>query len=141
MAWIPKNPATGVRLPRAAKPDKRFLSPDQVHQLADAAAAYPIPEVGEQYRVLVLVLAFCGLRWGEAAALRVKRVDPFRRRLMIAESVTEVRGQLTWGAPKTHQARSVPVPRFLAELLAELVAGKAPDDLVFTTWRGKPLPT
>ena len=41
-------------------------------RLADAAAEYPIPEIGGQYRVLVLVLAFCGLRWGEAAGLKVQ---------------------------------------------------------------------
>lgn len=136
---IPKNPASGVRLPRAAKPEKRFLTPEQVHQLADAAAAYPIPEIGSQYRALVLTLAFCGLRWGEAAALRVKRVDLMRRRITVAESVTEVRGHLVWGTPKNHQTRSVPLPGFLANLLAEIVAGKAPSGLVFTTWRGKPL--
>jgi Phage integrase family len=45
-----------------------------------------------------------------------------------------------YGAPpKNHQIRSVPVPGFLADLLAEVVAGMAPSDLVFTTWRGKPL--
>jgi integrase len=136
---IPKNPAAGVRLPRAGQPEKRFLTPEQVHQLADTAAQYPIPEVGGQYRALVLTLAFCGLRWGEVAALRVKRVDPLRRRLTVAESVTEVSGRLVWGTPKSHAARSVPMPRFLAELLAERVAGKAADDLVFTTWRGRPL--
>jgi integrase len=86
------------------------------------------------------VLAFCGPRWGEAVALRVKRVDLLRRRITVAESVTEVRGRLTWGTPKSHQARSVPVPKFLAELLAELVAGKAREDLVFTTMTGRPLP-
>jgi integrase len=59
---IAQNPATGIRLPRVAKPQKRFLTPEQVHALADAAAQYPIPEVGGQYRALVLVLAFCGLR-------------------------------------------------------------------------------
>jgi integrase len=136
---IPKNPTTGVRLPRVHQPERRFLTPEQVHRLADAAAQYPIPEAGDQYRVLVLVLAFCGLRWGEVAALRVKRVDTFRRRLAVAESVTEVSGRLVWGTPKSHAARSVPMPRFLAELLTELVAGKAADDLVFTTWRGKTL--
>jgi integrase len=62
-----------------------------------------------------------------------------RRRITVAESVTEVRGRLTWGTPKSHQARSVPIPRFLADLLAEVVAGKGSDDLVFTTWHGKPL--
>jgi integrase len=136
---IPTNPATGVRLPRVAKPQKRFLTPEQVHALADAAAQYPIPEVGGQYRALILTLAFCGLRWGEVAALRVKRVDLLRRRLTVAESVTEVSGRLVWGTPKSHAARSVPLPRSLVDLLTIVSAGKGPDDLVFTTWRGKPL--
>jgi integrase len=136
---IPSNPATGVRLPRVARSEKRFLTPEQVHQLADAAAQYPIPEVGGQYRVLILVLAFCGLRWGEMAALRVKRVDLMRRRLTVAESVVQVGSRLVWGTPKSHAARSVPVPRSLVPLLTEVMAGKGADDLVFTTWRGKPL--
>ena len=88
---------------------------------------------------MVLLLGFCGLRWGEVAALRVKRVDLLRRRLTVAESVTEVSGRLTWGTPKSHQARQVPIPRSLVTLLAEVIAVKSPDDLVFTTWRGKPL--
>jgi integrase len=53
--------------------------------------------------------------------------------------VTEARGHLTWGTPKTHQARSVPVPKFLVDLLTEVLAGKGLDDLVFTTMTGKPL--
>jgi integrase len=136
---IQQNPATGVRLPRVSQGDKRFLSPDEVHRLADAAAQYPIPEVGEQYRALILTLAFCGLRWGEVAALRVKRVDLLRRRLTVAESVTEVRGRLVWGTPKSHATRSVPIPRSVVEMLTQSMAGKGSDDLVFTTWRGKPL--
>jgi integrase len=136
---IPSNPATGVRLPTLAESDKRFLTVEELHRLASAAAQYPIPEVGTQYRALVLVLGFCGLRWGEMAALRVKRVDLLRRRLKIAESLTEVRGRLEWGTPKTHQSRSVPITRSLVTLLTEIMAGKDADALVFTTWRGKPL--
>jgi integrase len=136
---IAVNPAAGVRLPRVVKPEKRFLTPEQVHQLADAAAAYPIPDFGLTSRALVYVLAFGGLRWGEAAALRVKRIDLLRRRITVAENVTEVRCDLIWGTPKNHQTRSVPIPRFLADLLQEQVAGKAQTDLVFTTWHGQPL--
>ena len=76
---IPSNPTSGVRLPKVAKSDKRFLTAEELHRLADAAAQYPIPEVGQQYRGLILLLGFCGLRWGEAAALRAKRVDLLRR--------------------------------------------------------------
>ena len=124
------NPATGVRLPRALPAEKRFLDHQGVQQVADAAG---------EYRTLVLVLSYCGLRWGEAAALRVGRLDLMRRRLVVAESVTEVRGRLVWGTPKSHQQRSVPVPRFLVDDLAVQVAGKGADALVFTTTRGAAL--
>jgi integrase len=62
-----------------------------------------------------------------------------RRRITVAESVTEVRGHLTWGTPKSHQVRSVPAPSFLANLLAGVLGGKGSDDLVFTTMTGRPL--
>lgn len=51
-----------------------------------------------QYRLVVLVLAFCGLRWSEMAGLKAERVDLLKRRLNIAGAVTEVDGaHLVWG--------------------------------------------
>lgn len=87
-------------------------------------------------RPTVRFLAYTGLRWGEVAALRVRRVDLNRRRIDITESVTEVRGQLVWGTPKTHARRTVPLPRFLAREIAPLLKGRDPDALVFTASRG-----
>jgi integrase len=136
---IAHNPAAGVKLPRLPQNDKRFLTRDQVWALADCAAAYPIPEVGGQYRVMILLLAYTGLRWGECSGLKVKRVDLMRRRLMVAETLTEVRGHLHTSTPKNHAARQVPFPPFLADELVPLLHTKQPDDYVFTTWRGKPL--
>jgi integrase len=136
---LSRNPAAGVRLPKVTTAEKRYLTRDEVFRLADAAAEYPIPEVGGQYRALVLLLAFCGLRWGEAAGLKVGRLDLLRRRVTVAETLSEVGGHLVWSTPKNHQTRSVPLPGFLADLLAEVVAGKAPSELVFTTMRGRPL--
>jgi integrase len=124
---LARNPAAGVRLPRESKPEKQFLTHQQVDDLAHAAG---------DYRLVILVLAYCGPRWGEMAALRVHRVDLMRRRLDIAEAVTEVRGHLTWGTPKGHQQRSVPIPRFIADDLALHMAGKRPEDLVFTSRKG-----
>jgi len=72
---IAANPATGVRLPRAARPAKRALDHHELNRLADAAG---------DSRTLVLVLGYVGLRWSEAAALRVGQVDLLRRRLTIA---------------------------------------------------------
>jgi integrase len=133
MAWevhderITKNPAAGVRIRRAAMPDHRYLDHATVAVLAKAC---------EEYAPLVRLLAYTGLRWGEAAALRVKRVDLVRRRLTVAESVTEVNGRLVWGAPKTHARRAVPLPRFLVTDLEPLIEGKEPDALVFTAPHG-----
>ena len=53
--------------------EKRYLRADQVADLADAARAG---------RLVVLVLAYTGLRWGELAALKASRVDLMRRRSM-----------------------------------------------------------
>lgn len=126
-----RNVAEGVPLPRAAKPDKRFLSLEELRTLADAA--------DERDRLAILVLGLTGLRFGELVALRVKRVDLLRRRLEVAESASEIGGALVFGDPKTHQRRSVPVPRSLVDDLAAVMDGKGPEALVFTTKVGTPL--
>jgi integrase len=98
---ISRNPANGVRLPKLGESDKRYLSKAEVFRLADAAG---------EYRPLILLLSYCGLRWGEAAALRVGRLDLMRGRLAVAESVIEVAGHLTWGMPKSHTRGPVHPP-------------------------------
>jgi integrase len=128
---LPSNPAQGVDLPRIKKRRRRYLTAHEVEALADAA--------GPDGRLPVLVLAYSGLRWCELAALRVGSVDFLRRRFNVAEAVTEVGGRLVWGTPKSHEARSVPIPRVLIDELVDQVAGKRRDDLVFTTASGAPL--
>ena len=124
---LARNPATGVRLPRVHRGEPTFLSHEQVDALVEACG-----ESG----LLVRVLAYTGLRWGEAAALRVRRVDLLRRRIEVVESVTEVAGKAVTGTPKTHQRRSVPLARSLVEPMTRQLAGKGPDDLVFTSPTG-----
>ena len=92
----------------------------------------------DPHGLIVLVLAYTGLRWGELAALRVKRVDLQRRRLLVAESVTEVNGKAVCGTPKTHHRRSVPLPGFLIDPLRAQIAGRHRDDLVFTSSQVRP---
>jgi integrase len=129
---LPANPATGVDLPSLNERRRKYLSGGQVEQLAESA--------GGDGWLVVLVLAYCGLRWSELAALRVGRIDLMRRRLAVAEAMTEVNGgRLVWGTPKSHESRSVPVPRFLVDALTVHLAGKAAEDLVFTTAAGAPL--
>ena len=129
---LPANPAHDVDLPRVRERARKYLTALQVEQLAEASAP--------DGRLVVLLLAYCGLRWSEMAALRVGRVDLLRRRLDVAEAMIEVNGaHLVWGTPKSHEARSVPIPRFLVDALAVHVASKHADDLVFVTRSGTPL--
>jgi integrase len=118
---IPRNPATGVPLPRALRAEPRFITRDQVEQLADNAG---------EYGDVVRLLAYAGLRFGEMAALRVRRIDFLRKHLTVAESATEVEGVVEFGTPKTHQKRTVPIPAVLLEPLSRRCAGKRADDLV-----------
>jgi integrase len=124
---LARNPADHVPLPRGVKNEKVFLTVDQVEALAEAAGAY---------RLVVLFLAYTGVRFGELSALRVRRLDLMRRRAEIVEAVAEVRGHAVFSTPKSRQVRSVPIPRFLVDELARHVAGRAPDDFVFTAPRG-----
>ena len=94
------NPAAGVSLPRVREPEKRYLTDRRVAELADA--------VGEEYGLIVLFLAYTGLRWGEMAALRVGRLDLLRRRVFVAESVTPVKGAMTFGPTKGTRASRGP---------------------------------
>jgi len=80
-----------------------------------------------------------GLRWGEMSALRVGSLDLIRRRMRIKTAFVEVKGRLVEGTPKTHQNRTVPLPRFLVDDVAAHVEGKGPDELVFSTPAGAPL--
>ena len=139
-----RNPAQDVNLPRVNATEQRYLTHEQVHALAHAAAAPDVPSkhrramerYTEQYRLVVLFLAYTGVRFGEMAALRVRRLDFLRRRAVIAESVTLVNSRQVWGTPKGHERREVPLPAFLVEALAEHIRGKEPDDLVFAGVRG-----
>jgi integrase len=75
-------------------------------------------------------------------ALRRKRCQLLRSRIEVAESLSEVGGQLHFGSTKTNRTRMVVVPRFLRDLLAEYLArelGDDPDALVFKSPQGQPL--
>lgn len=133
VGYVAKNPCIGVELPRATSREAVFLSAEQVHDLVDA--------VNERHRVLVLVLAYGGLRWGEVCALRRKRVQLLRGQLEVAESLWEVGSRMGFGETKTYQRRTVVLPSFLRDMLAEQLAGipEDPEALVFTDPQGQPL--
>jgi integrase len=123
---LPANPAHGLNLPKVSKASKRYLTHTEVRDLAGA-----VDELGRGiyrgqsngYGLLVFVLAYCGLRWGEASGLRVN-------------TIVEIGGIQIDSEPKDYEARSIPVP---ATILAELktqVEGKEAGSPVFAAARG-----
>jgi integrase len=125
---IAKNPAAKVKAPRVEKRRQLFLTAFELGRLADEAAPYD---------TLVWFLGWSGLRWGEAVALRAGRVEG--RRVRVEESATEVGGKLEWGRPKTHETRTVIIPKLVAVRLEPILDEKDDDELVFTAPKGGPL--
>jgi len=120
---VPANVARGARLPRKVPRAHRYLTHQQVHDLAAASG---------KHEAMVLLLAYTGLRWGEVVALRVRDVDFARRRLAISENAVEVGAATIVGTPKSHKRRSVPFPAFLEDPLANAAAGKQINELLFS---------
>ena len=92
---LPANPAHGLNLPKVGKPAKRYLTHNEVRNLADAVDSLGKGMYrGERnnYGLLVKVLAYCGLRWGEASGLRVHDIDFARGRLEVQHTIVEVDG-------------------------------------------------
>jgi integrase len=126
------NPCKGIEgVPRKSGKRRVYLSADDVHRLAD--------ESGE-HRALVLVLTYCGLRWGEAIGLRVRDVEFLRRRLLVSENAVQVGVRHAVGPTKGRKARSVPEPAFVLDALSVQCKDKAPGDLVFPGRDGGYLP-
>ena len=75
------------------------------------------------------------------AALRRSSVNLLRRRLRVDESLAEIGGQLIFGSTKTHAARTVPLPSWVADRLARHMEGlpSEPNALLFTSARGLPV--
>ena len=130
---IARTPCVGVSLPRPRRREMQFLSAPEVADLAEA--------VRPPYGTLVYLLAFGGLRWGEAAALRRGRCHVTRSRIEVVESLAEVEGKMHFGETKTYQRRTIAIPGFLQHLLSAHLEGRPndPEALVFTNTKGGPL--
>jgi hypothetical protein len=122
------NPADEIDLPKLPENEQRYLTHEQLYRVAVASG---------RLRTLILVLGYCGLRFGEAAALRVEHVDLEARRIKVRRSVTSVRKLgLVEGPTKNHESRSVPIPASVARLLQTEIEGRPKGSLVFESRRG-----
>lgn len=73
---IPYNPAERVRAPRAEKKEATFLDDQQARKLIELLEGEPL-----QFKVLVIMLIYTGLRRGEICALKWSDID-FKKSLL-----------------------------------------------------------
>lgn len=81
----------------------------------------------------MLVLAYCGLRWGELSGLRIRDLDLDAKnpRLTVEQTVVADKGYQRIEPPKDYEHRSIPIPAFLVGLLRAQIAGRPADAPVF----------
>jgi integrase len=135
---IPTNPCKlrNAATPKAARPS-RALTAAEAQSLADHLGR---DGRTARYRALVLVLAFGGLRFGEATALRRCDVLSGGAQLRVERSVRFFDGRWLIGEPKTDAGRrSVFLPGAVGIALAdhlEQFVPRSPEALVFGTRAG-----
>lgn len=132
---IAMSPCRGIKLPSRRRSEIRFLDAEELGRLAT--------ETPMEYRAMIDLAGVLGLRWSEVAGLRVGRVDFLRRTIQIVETCAEVEGRIHFADVKTASSRrTLSVPHFLIELLAEHVAARGragPEALLFVAPNGGPL--
>ncbi|MDO0975979.1 site-specific integrase [Mycolicibacterium frederiksbergense] len=120
---ISSNPARGVKLPAITKKPNTYLSAEQLYALADEAG---------RYGSLVLLLGTAGLRWGEAAGLRVEDIDFLRRKLVVHRNATGGTVETLKGG----EHRTLILAQFVVDELAKTVRGRARGALIWPSQTG-----
>lgn len=115
------------------KPKQRKLL--QPNDVAKIAAADDMPD---RYRMMVLLAAWCGLRWGEVSELRRCDVSADGSVVAVTRAVTHRNGRCVIAGTKTDATRTVAVPPHIQhDLLSHLAAHVGDDDeaLMFAPFR------
>lgn len=120
---------------RATPKDVNLLTVGQVQALADA--------MPPRHRLLVLLAAWCGLRFGELTALRRRDIDLTEGTITVEQAAVTVGGKRVITSPKSAAGRRTIYlpPHLLEDVTAHLAKfiRAGPDSLVFPGTDGLPL--
>lgn len=131
---IGASPMRKVNPPAPSDVPMRFLSVEELDRLAAS--------IDPRFRALVMLLGYVGLRFGEAAGLRVSDLDLDRRRATIAGQVSADKldgGRLKRRTTKTSTSqRQVGIPGHVVAELRSLVESRelGPHGAVFAMPKG-----
>lgn len=142
------DPCIDIVLPKKPEIRKTFddvLTAEEVDSLIDALLK-PGERCGEvyaapRYAALVFMGAWLGPRWNEAIGVRRCDVNPLRKEITFGRIVVNQNGGRTFTEKlsKTDDARTVPVPDPVMEMLLEHIAnhvGDGRDAFLFLTSKG-----
>lgn len=131
---IGRSPCRGINLPKVAKLDRPMIATDDLHRMVD--------ELG-RHGLMATLGAVLGLRWGEVAGLRVRRIDFAEGTLTVAEQVVrDSRGASLLDSPKSDAgSRTLAVPPVLLDQLSAHIhvvhgEGASPQAFVFPNSTG-----
>lgn len=128
---LPANPAV-IRGAGSATTKKEavILDVDEVGQLADTIDA--------RYKALILISAWCGLRWGEVTALERRDVSADCAVITVRRGVVHRDGKCLTDTTKTKKGRAVAVPPHIQPAVKHHLAAyvaKGNDALLFAADR------
>lgn len=130
---IPRNPCAIPGAGQESSPERPIATVPQVLALAEA--------VGKRWRALVLLASFCGLRFGELAALTRPDLDLGDAAVTVRASASDLPGGIRYvGPPKSEAGRRVvTIPDAILPAVREHLerfAQQGEEGLVFVGPRG-----
>ncbi|GAB3157949.1 site-specific integrase [Myceligenerans halotolerans] len=124
---IRANPVTGVKVPKGSE-EVEEMDPFEEGELEAAYLAWKAKD--ERLANILLVMAWTGLRWGEARVMQVADfVEVPTPGLMVRRSQSEGH---PLKATKSRRSRRVPLANRVLLIVRDLAEGKGPYDLLFT---------
>lgn len=148
---VADDPMAGIKAPRLRPATPTVLDVEEARHLRATVA-------GERFAPLLTVALGLGLRRGELLGLRTPDIDLAAATLTVSHSLRRIpvrardNADDIWRlmAPKADSGRVIPLPRFVAEALAERIEERdeekratkvwAPNDFVFSDQHGNPIP-
>lgn len=130
---IPGNPCRIKGASTYQHAERPTLGIDEIEELAQA--------VPDRYKATVYLLAWAGIRLGEAAELRRKDIDLKHSQIRVERGVYPIHGEYLVQTPKSRAgARTIVLPAFVTDTLRGHMQDYSligPEGLIFPTRSGK----